>query len=115
MSFGRHTRNSGWRSNQHWVECDRCGFDFRVEDVTTDWQGLVVCKRHCLESRHPQDFVRGVKDDTSPVGPTRPTAPQESNPCSTLAAVAGIAIAGCAVAGNGLEYYVPAGTFTTPT
>ena len=114
MTFGRHTRNAGWSPNAHWLECSRCGFDMRVQDAKTEWNGLVVCPA-CYEPRHPQDFVRGVKDDTSPVGPTRPAAPQEANPCTTLAAVAGIAVAGCAIAGQGLDYYVPAGTFTTPT
>lgn len=109
MTFGKHTPNSGWRSNSHWVECDRCGFDYRVQDVRTEWNGLVVC-RSCYEPRHPQDFVKGVKDDTSPVGPTRPTNPQETS-CSQICAVAGVAIAGCAIAGLGQEHCKPTTTF----
>ena len=29
-----------------------------------EWTGFIVCK-DCFETRHPQDFVRAVKDDPS--------------------------------------------------
>lgn len=57
------------------VVCDRCGTYQKSGDVTKTWDGLIVCKpeikRGCFEPRHPQDFVRAVKDDQS-VPFTRP-------------------------------------------
>lgn len=51
------------------VVCDRCKFKRFASQVTKTWDGLIVCKpsvkQGCFETRHPQDFVRGVKDDTS--------------------------------------------------
>ena len=57
------------------VVCDRCGTYQKSGDVTKTWDGLIVCKpevkRGCFEHRHPQDFVRAIKEDTS-VPFTRP-------------------------------------------
>lgn len=44
--------------------CDRCGFEYKSDQIVKEWNGLRVCKS-CYESRHPQDYVRGVKDDQS--------------------------------------------------
>lgn len=59
------------------VVCDRCGSYQKSNDVTKTWDGLIVCrpeiKPGCFEHRHPQDFVRAVKENTS-VGFTRPEA-----------------------------------------
>jgi hypothetical protein len=119
MSFNQHKNaKSGWKANKHWVVCDICGFDFRVDQVQEDWQGLVVCK-YDYEPRHPQDLIRGVKDNTSPVGLVR------TEPADVFTTIdycvfdsssrAGYAIAGCARAGStvvGLENEtVPTGTF----
>jgi hypothetical protein len=41
--------------------CDRCGFDFRLSQLKKEWTGKKVC-RDCFETRHPQDFVRAVRD-----------------------------------------------------
>ena len=49
------------------VNCMRCGFQRKAYQVTKTWDNLWVCMPHvkqgCFESRHPQDFVRGRKDD----------------------------------------------------
>ena len=45
--------------------CDRCGFEFPSNMLVKDWQGLMVCKED-YETRHPQDFVRGVPDNPTP-------------------------------------------------
>lgn len=68
---GKHTRNPGWESGNHWVECDRCGCDIRVEDAIQEWTGLWVCPDD-WEERHPQDFVRGRADDMAAHEPVRP-------------------------------------------
>lgn len=70
MSHGHKTQNPGWQSGNYWVVCDRCGKDYRVANVEEEWNGLVVCTS-CFETRHPQDFVRSVKDDSSPTSYVR--------------------------------------------
>lgn len=44
--------------------CDRCGRPFKASELSKTWDGLWVCRRD-WEPRHPQDFVKGVKDDMS--------------------------------------------------
>lgn len=46
------------------ARCDRCGWKFKNYELHKTWDNLFVC-RECWEPRHPQDFVRGVKDDPS--------------------------------------------------
>lgn len=50
--------------------CDRCGFEFKARQLRKEWTGLRVCSgpgsNDCWEPRHPQDFVRGKKDDQTP-------------------------------------------------
>lgn len=57
------------------VICDQCGVKRKSDDVTKRWDGLIVCRPDvragCFETRHPQDFVRAIKDDQS-VPFTRP-------------------------------------------
>lgn len=45
--------------------CQRCGVKYKNYEVEKEWTGLLVCKKKCLDFRHPQDFVRPVKDDQS--------------------------------------------------
>lgn len=52
--------------------CDRCGKPFKASTLKKTWDGLWVCPPD-WEPRHPQDFVRGVKDDQS-VRISRPTS-----------------------------------------
>lgn len=51
------------------VICDRCHFKRYASQVTKTWDGLIVCKpsvkQGCFEHRHPQDFVRASRDDSS--------------------------------------------------
>jgi hypothetical protein len=44
--------------------CDRCGKPFKASQLRRTWDNLWVCDRD-WEPRHPQDYVRGVKDDQS--------------------------------------------------
>lgn len=41
--------------------CDRCGFKFPLSALRKEWTGLRVCNQ-CLDHRHPQEFMRSVKD-----------------------------------------------------
>lgn len=55
------------------AECDRCGAWRKARQLRLEWTGLRVCSK-CWEPRHPQDFIRGKKDDQSPpwVRPDKP-------------------------------------------
>jgi hypothetical protein len=52
------------------VVCDRCGFRYHNTDLRKEWTGLMVCHgpgtNDCWEIRHPQEFVRGVRDEQAP-------------------------------------------------
>jgi len=61
----QHTRNPGFKPGDNWAECQRCGFDIYGSKLKKEWTGLMVCSK-CWEPRHPQDFVRARKEDTSP-------------------------------------------------
>lgn len=41
--------------------CQRCGFEYPLHTLRKEWTGLMVCKDD-FDPRHPQDFVKGVKD-----------------------------------------------------
>lgn len=57
----------------HLVICDRSGFKVKASETVVEWNGLRVFKPFADKSRHPQDFVRGVRDDQSVKNP-RPEA-----------------------------------------
>lgn len=42
--------------------CDRTGFKVRAGRTQKEWTGMIV-RGQSWERRHPQDFVRGVRDD----------------------------------------------------
>lgn len=50
--------------------CDRCGFEYKARQLRQEWTGLRTCcgagSNDCWEVRHPQDFVRGKKDEQVP-------------------------------------------------
>jgi hypothetical protein len=81
--------------------CDRCGVEFASDQLIEDWQGHRVCKKD-FETRHPQDFVRGVPDDPT-VPWSRPEGPDTFAAYCTLASSSGytgLAKAGCMIAGD---------------
>lgn len=59
-----------YKKGDHKAICDRCGFLFKASELKKTWDGFYVC-REDFETRHPQDFLKGVKDDPS-VPWTRP-------------------------------------------
>lgn len=63
-----HPRNPGYIPGDPWYQCDRCGFDYRQSEVRKQWDNLMVCEK-CWEPRHPQDFVKGVKDHQAVTDP----------------------------------------------
>lgn len=68
MSKGR---NPGFQSGNNWMQCDRCGFAYRRDQMKKTWDKLWVCSKD-WEPRHEQDFVRAKTDKISPDGPIRP-------------------------------------------
>jgi len=42
--------------------CDRCGFEIWLSMLYKEWNGAKVCAK-CFEERHPQDRLRGVRDN----------------------------------------------------
>lgn len=97
------TRNPGYKPGNHWVLCDRCGCAVRSMEAKVTWEGYVVCPDD-WEPRQPQDFVRARYDRIAPEGLIRPDEGDGGlfiDPfCETNSAIAGIAIAGCMIAGN---------------
>ncbi|SRR5260221_13925914 len=98
-----------WKSGSWNTLCDRCGFKFKAENLKLEWDGLMVCN-DCWEIRHPQELIRPIQDQNK-LPWTRPEAtdvfinPTALGPgCTVLnsQAVAGIAVAGCAIAGRDL-------------
>jgi hypothetical protein len=45
-------------------QCDECGRSFKFSQLRKRWDGAYVDSA-CYEPRHPQDFVRAVRDDPS--------------------------------------------------
>ena len=45
-----------------WRVCDVCGFQYRSSQTRKRWDGLWTCLPD-FEERHPQDFVRGRRDN----------------------------------------------------
>lgn len=86
----------GWKTI-----CDRCGFEYYNHQLQKEWNGLMVC-RACYSPRHPQDFVRAVKDEQA-VPWSRPEAPDTfTGPTCTLLtiqAIPDVGTAGCMIAG----------------
>jgi hypothetical protein len=50
---------------EHNAYCDVCGFKFKASDLRDRWDGYKVCELD-WETRHPQDFVRGVEKYDAP-------------------------------------------------
>lgn len=67
---GKKTRSPGWIPGQHWLNCERCGFNYRHKDMKKQWDNRIVCAE-CWEPRQPQDFVRGVPDNQQAEGLVR--------------------------------------------
>ncbi len=46
------------------LRCQECYIKIKSGDARRRWDNLLVCWR-CWEIRNPQDFVRGIPDDSS--------------------------------------------------
>ena len=80
--------------------CEVCGQQYKAEQMRKRWDGVITCPND-WEPRHPQDFVRGVKDNQS-VPISRPEPPDQFIPLCTLpgsCGVVGLATVGCSKVG----------------
>lgn len=57
MSYKPHWKRGQWKAI-----CDVCGKMFHSGQLRQRWDGFIVCKDD-YESRHPMDFLRGVKEE----------------------------------------------------
>lgn len=89
-----------YKSGDWNAECDVCGQKYKASKLKLRWDGLRVCPKD-FEFRHPQDFVRGIRDSQNTPF-SRPEPPNVFVACLTcdIQCFAGIAIAGCALAGQ---------------
>jgi len=62
-----------WKPGSYNAICDICGFKYKAEELRRRWDGVMCCPED-WEIRHPQDFVRGVKDQRA-LPWTRPEPP----------------------------------------
>lgn len=100
MSYKPDYRSGEWK-----VACDQCGRIYRSHMLSMRWDGLMVCPED-WEPRQPQDFVKAVADEIAPPW-TRPEqadifiGPAVPPTCTVWGSlgIAGIAVAGCAIAG----------------
>lgn len=55
--------NANYQKKGVWnVICMLCGFKWKSHKIRRRWDNLLVCP-HCFELRHPQDFLKAIKDD----------------------------------------------------
>lgn len=111
-------KGSGWKKGDNWAVCDVCGREFLASTLMKRWDGLVVCADD-WEPRHPQEFVRAVKEDSRAKGYIRLEPAEEWHlpTCNSenRVAIAGVGIAGCMVADLDVNEGAPSGTFNTET
>lgn len=81
---------SGYIPGDFWRVCNRCGFLYRASQTFKTWDGLYVCHED-FETRHPQDFVRGRRDNQNVPGARPEPIDNLIGPLNTLIAAAGIA------------------------
>lgn len=84
------------------VACSECGRKRKASQMVKNWQGMWRCPEH-NESRHPQDFVRGVQDvQTVPF--SQPQIDETVYICSynSMSAYPGYAYPGCMIPGRTL-------------
>ena len=46
------------------IICEKCGMKRKASECSLNWQNQLVCGP-CWESRHPQEYVKGIPDNQS--------------------------------------------------
>jgi hypothetical protein len=83
-----HTPN--YRPGDFLRVCEVCGFVKRASQTFKRWDGLMVCAED-FETRHPQDFVRGMADRQAVPDPRPETVDNIIGPLTTTLTVAATA------------------------
>lgn len=100
MSLFGHGRADHLELGSWNAVCFECGRKRKANTLVRNWKGYYVCEEH-NEIRQPQDFVRNVPDVQTP--PWTQPMPEDHFVaiCSMTGrqGVAGLGVAGCAVAG----------------
>lgn len=93
-------RSDYWQPGDWNVACSMCGRKRKASEMVKNWQGMWRCPEH-NEPRHPQDFVRGVKDEQT-VPFTQNESETEATFCSLngQSAIPGVGLPGCVIPGN---------------
>jgi hypothetical protein len=73
-----------------WRICEECGFKTRSSETFKRWDGLWVCEAD-FEPRHPQDFVKGLKDRIAVPEPRPDPVPTIIGPLTTTITAAALA------------------------
>ena len=106
---GKHTRNPGYVPGDWWIVCDVCGCDVYHSESMKTWDGKLVCPDD-WEPRHEQDYIRARTDRIKPEGTVRTGGAAIFIETCPKTAVAGQAIAGCAIANYDEFYFLQEGT-----
>jgi hypothetical protein len=83
----------GYVCGDFWRICDVCGFQYRASQTFKRWDGLITCSED-WEPRHPQDSVRGRKDNQNVPDPRPAPVNTIIGPLTTT--VSAVAAAGSA-------------------
>ncbi len=100
MGLWDHFRFGDWNA-----ACSMCGRKRKASQLVRNWQGMWRCPEH-NEPRHPQDFVKGVREDMS-VPWAQPQTDSYVLYCTLngQSSVPGYATAGCMIPGR--TYLIP--------
>ena len=77
-------------SRDFWRVCDVCGFQYRSSQTRKRWDGLWTCLPD-FEERHPQDFVRGRRDNENVPEPRPEPITMLVGPLTTTLSAAAVA------------------------
>lgn len=77
MRETHHNSGDHYRPGDYWIVCDECGLDYRKSETRKRYDNAIVCK-DCWEPRHPQEFVRAIRDRQT-VPYSRPSTPSPTD------------------------------------
>lgn len=80
-------RRDYFKLGDHNATCYVCGFKRKASEMKLRWDGVYTC-REDWEIRQPQDFVRGLPEETAPAW-TQPMVPPIYDEFNELAGTAG--------------------------
>ena len=67
--------SSGYSSGKFAIAiCDRCGQQFKLNELVKEWTGFKVCRDDCYEPKHPQLEPKRNISDTIALKEPRPSA-----------------------------------------